>query len=550
MKEGKQPLTFHRRIHHLRLRLQREWRISSLNNQVKQYSNPDPTRRPFIFFNASTRLGGFSQNAAFSLLTCWGLQLNNQPVVHFTCQSGMSRCVLGTNPDIFKEEPPCGGCVNQSQKLQASAPTHWFSFKQDPTLTEALACLGLDELSSFQWEVDSPDLSFHGEILPLGELVLPSLRWALRRHHLQPDESTLSFYREYIKSAYQVAVSFDCFLSDNTPRAVVVFNGIMYPEASVRWVAKFRGIRVVTHEVGFRPFSAFFTDGQATAYPMDIPDSFDLSEKENQRLDAYLSRRFKGDFTMAGIRFWPQMSSLNDDFISKAKKYRQIVPVFTNVINDTSQIHASGVFEHMFDWLEHVFRIIKQHEDTLFVIRAHPDEKRRGTKKHSREPVSEWIERNGVDHLPNVIFIDSNEPLSSYELIGKSKFIIVYNSSIGLEAALLGKPVLCGGKARYTQYPTVFFPKTPEEYKEMARKFLESSKIQVPDLFQRNARRVLYWQLFRTSIPLDMYLSLHPTPGYVQLKKFSWQDLCVENSPAMSVLVDGIVNSKPFLYSE
>jgi hypothetical protein len=324
----------------------------------------------------------------------------------------------------------------------------------------------------------------------------------------------------------------------------------MFPEAIARWVAKKRGLRSITHEVGFQPFSGFFTEGHATAYPMQIPDAFELSRKQNSLLDNYLSQRFKGEFTMAGIRFWPQISELSQEFLDKASTFKQIVPVFTNVINDTSQVHACSVFSHMYDWLEQVVEVIREHPETLFVIRAHPDEKRRGTLKHSRQPVSEWVAQNGVDRLSNVIFIDSNEPLSSYALIRKSKFVIVYNSSIGLEAALLGVPVLCGGKARYTQYPTVFFPQTPFEYKKMADTFLDLNEIDVPGKFMRNARRVLYWQLFRSSLPFDRYIDAHPTPGYVQLKHFSWRELLGCNSTTIQVLIEGLVNGEPFILPE
>jgi hypothetical protein len=547
---NKSQLTVRKRIENAWLRLQREWRIWAINRQVKSHAKPGSSKAPVVLFNASTRLNGFSQNAAFNLLATWGLQLADIPTVHFTCRAGMSRCVLGTNPDDHTQSPPCEVCVSQSKRLQRSSQTHWFEYQPDPVLAGALADLDIDELSHFQWNVDQQLLSFHGERLPLGSLVLPALRWALRRHHLLDDEPTRFLLREYIQSAYRVAVAFDELLGKIHPQVAVIFNGIMFPEATARWVALNRGIRVITHEVGFQPFSAFFTTGQATAYPMDIPSDFNLSPEQNSRLDTYLSQRFQGEFTMAGIRFWPRMSGLSKDFLTFSSQFEQIVPVFTNVINDTSQVHACSVFSDMYDWLAHVVEVIRESPEVLFVIRAHPDEKRRGTRKYSRQPVSDWVMQNGVDQLPNVLFVDSNEPLSSYELIKRSKFVIVYNSSIGLEAALLEVPVVCGGKARYTQYPTVFFPQTPVEYQNLIREFLAAKQINIPSEFQRNARRVLYWQLFRTSIPLDRYLSAHPTPGYVQLKRFSWRDLEKDQSIPIRVLVEGIVGGKPFVLPE
>jgi hypothetical protein len=149
-----------------------------------------------------------------------------------------------------------------------------------------------------------------------------------------------------------------------------------------------------------------------------------------------------------------------------------------------------------------------------------------------------------------VVFIDSQEYISSYELIQRSKFVIVYNSSIGLEAALLGSAVVCGGEARYTQYPIVFFPQSQAGFREQVEIFLEDNTIQLPPAFQRNARRFLYYQLYRTSLPLNAYLEPASRMGFVKLQPFSWKQLLPENSVTMQVIQDGILKRKPFLLPE
>ncbi len=236
-----------------------------------------------------------------------------------------------------------------------------------------------------------------------------------------------------------------------------------------------------------------FTEGEPTAYPISIPEAFELNPGQNARLDAYLEKRFQGKFTMAGIQFWREMRGLDENFLQKAAEFKQIVPVFTNVVYDTSQVHANVIFPHMFAWLEVVLEMIRTHPETLFVIRAHPDEMRAGTRKLSNESVRQWVQDNQVDRLSNVIFIDSQEYISSYELIQQAKFVMVYNSSIGLEAALMGVGVLCGGKARYTQYPIVFFPQSVEEFRRQAEDFLNAAEIEIPPRIpaQRQALPVL-----------------------------------------------------------
>lgn len=521
-----------------------KWRLShaqnnvvleNLNRQVVKHSAHGSESKPVVFFNASTRLEGLSLNAAYQLITSWAVRLSGTPVVHFACQGGMSRCVLGTNRENAYELPPCPLCINQSRSIHSLDDTRWFIYQKDLELEAVLQSLTLDECQVFEWQG-----------VPLGSLVLPSMRWILRRHHLQPDEPTLYLYRQAILSAWQVHRQFSLLLDQVEPLAVVVFNGMFFPEATARWVAWKRGLRVISHEVGLQPYTAFFTPGDATAYPIQIPETFSLTEEQNERLDHYLSQRMQGNFSMAGIRFWPEMRGLDDDFNRRVAAFEQIVPVFTNVIFDTSQPHSNVVFPHMFAWLDGVIDLAQANRRTLFVIRAHPDEARRG--KESHESVSDWAKNRQIDALPNVLFVPPQQFFSSYELIQRAKFVMVYNSTIGLEAAIMRAPVLCAGKARFTQIPTVFFPGTQVDYWQKAQEFLTTADIHVPAEFQQNARRFLYYQLYRSSLPFSEFIEDDGFwKGYVRLKKLDISSLRPENSQVLKIVVDGILHGKDFL---
>jgi len=138
--------------------------------------------------------------------------------------------------------------------------------------------------------------------------------------------------------------------------------------------------------------------------------------------------------------------------------------------------------------------------------------------------------------------------LSSYELIQRSKFVMVYNSTIGLEATLMDKPVLCAGKARFTQYPTVCFPQTIEEQKSILKEFLEVKQIETPADFKRNARRFLYYQLFRTSLPFGAFLAPSVRTTQTRLKSFELEDLATSNST--KIIIDSILNDGDFMMTE
>ncbi len=514
-------------------------KIARIAKLVTRHSLP-PAGVPVVFFKASTGIDDLSWNSGFHLLASWALRLKGIPVVYFACRAGMSHCVLGTNRDDVHKPPPCASCIYQSKTLYTAVPdsrVRWFDFIRDPQLTAALENLCLHDLMTFEWQN-----------IPLGALCLPGLRWILRIHHLSDDESTRYLLREYILSAWNLAQKFSIFLDETNPRSVVVFNGQFFPEATARYVAQQRGLRVITHEVGLQPASAFFTDGEATAYPIHIPAEFELNEEQNAKLDAYLAKRFQGDFTMAGIKFWADMKGLDESFLQRAAVFKQIVPIFTNVIFDTSQPHANTVFDDMFDWLDMALEIIRAHPETLFVIRAHPDELR--VRKASRETVEGWVASREVQKEPNVVFVGPRETLSSYELIQRSKFVMIYNSTIGLEASIMGAAVLCAGKARFTQYPTVFFPQTADEVKSKMEEFLDAEKIEIPAEFKRNARRFLYYQLFRTSLPFGDFLEPSVRTTQTRLKSFDLEELSPEKSKAMEAIFDGLLKDGDFLLKE
>jgi hypothetical protein len=488
-----------------------------------------------LFFNASTRIHHLSLNAAFSLLASWAVRNRGVAVHYLVCQRGMQQCVLGTDWRDPSTPPPCRRCTAYSAGL---FPARWTqALEQDAEVlrvaARAVADQDLEALS--RW-------TYGG--LPLGRLCLPGLRWALRRHHLQDDGATRGLLRQYLASAASIAVQVERILEELRPRALVVFNGLMYPEALAREVARRRGLPVITHEVGLRPYSAFFSHAEATFREVELPSAFRLGEAQRQALEAELAARREGRFSMAGVRFWPEVRPLSDRVQNRMAGHRQMVSVFTNVIFDTSQIHANTLYPDQFAWLDDLERSIRAHQETLFVIRAHPDEDRPG--KASRESVAQWVAARSLEGQENVLFIPPGEYVSSYDLIERAKFVLVYNSSVGLEACIMGAPVLCAGRARYTQLPTAELPESAEAYRRKLENWLQAEAIPVAAERAENARAFLHYELHHASLDLSEFLRPYPViPGMVGFQPFDPRR--ITDSPALAAIGQGILESQPFV---
>jgi hypothetical protein len=510
-------------------------RLAWMAWQVANRARSDPNRSPVVFFNASTRISGLSQNAAFSLLTSWAVRLTGVPVIHFVCHAGMSRCVLGTDEADLSQPMPCGMCIRQSKFNFTGARMAWFVLQHDVRLEAAIRELSLDELIRYEHPLPGSSVK-----LPLGALILPSLRWRLRLQTLSDDEPTRFLAREFMLSAWNVARKFSVVLENAKPQGVVLFNGMHFPEATAAWLCCQRGVRLVTHESGFQPFSGYFVAGQVTAYPITIPDR-ELSTEQNARLDADLEKRWQGDFSMAGVKFWHEIHEMSAPLKAKIVAHRQTISVFTNVIFDTTQLHANVAFTDMFAWLDTLLEVVRIHPETLFIFRAHPDESRPG--KASRESVAMWFEQKAAG-LPNVVFIAPQERISSYDLVQVSKCVLVYNSTISLEATLLGVPALCAARSPFTDYGTVFFEPERIAYLRQLEAFLAADKLSIPDEAVRRTRRFMYCRYYRFSLPFGEFLGSSLPTGYVRLKRFPLRAL--QQSPTLHALLDGLFGGKPF----
>jgi len=97
----------------------------------------------------------------------------------------------------------------------------------------------------------------------------------------------------------------------------------------------------------------------------------------------------------------------------------------------------------------------------------------------------------------------------------------------------------------------VFFPTSPEEYRQKAEEFLAAHQIQIPPEYQRNARRFLYYQLFFSSLPFADYLEEDGVwPGFVRLRSFSWRRLLNQNSSTMHVIQEGLLQGGDFMWKD
>jgi hypothetical protein len=158
----------------------------------------------------------------------------------------------------------------------------------------------------------------------------------------------------------------------------------------------------------------------------------------------------------------------------------------------------------MFHWLEFTIHEFISRPMLQLVVRVHPAEVRLLQKTRERvvEQLVKWFPT-----LPNnVKIVPPESDMSSYALIDLSTAASVYTSTIGLEAALRGVPVMVAGDTHYRGKGFTYDIESPEHYAALLGtmpSWLRTSKETVD-----RARRYASLFFLRNMIPLDLVTEL------------------------------------------
>ena len=512
------------------LRLERVVRIEK-QVEITELQHDLRDSKPILFFNATSgpAMLGFASTAG--LIISWALRLSGHRVIHLVCRKGLRRCIQGTNRYELNKPMPCETCYAIKNKMFPQDLRWYLETKSEaPSALIPLGSYSLDDLTNFVYQG-----------IKIGELCTSSVRWTLRRHRLDSDPRSTRLLREYIRGGMNIVDTLPRLLQEQELHSMVVFNGVFYPEAIAREVALQKGLPVVAYEISIPGLKVFLSHGVAAGGGLiTIPEDFQMSAAQEADFDRYMSQRIRGNVGQPGL--WPEMKGIEPDLQAFTGQYKNVVSVFTNVIFDTSQYGAHTVFESMFDWLDEIIKLASLHPETLFVVRAHPAEVL--PRHESEELVGDWLKEHSYLATPNIRFIPPTDYISSYELLNISRFCLVYNSTIGLEAVVLGIPTITAAAGRYSGAGVTHAPASREAYRELVETFLKNGPPPVVDTVRQRARYYMYQLCFRQGLDFSAFLE---APDWT-LKPIDASALHPDNSPEMNIIYKGIMEGGPFYY--
>jgi hypothetical protein len=419
-----------------------------------------------------------------------------------------------------------GGLVNQAEKAEAFA---WAQGLAPAEFREAC---------------------FKGN--PLGEWVLSTVISYFRQY--PPDLNdwrAAGVYRGFLYSAAIVAVGITNYLRANLIDSALLFNGRQSITRVALEIFKQRGIRVLTHE---RPeYQLGHLNVKPNAHCMN-PEPFKAFWStwahvplSRAQLDAALKwliqRRYGVSLAWIPFNKW-RWSDPSPRVQLKLNRQKQLWVLFTSSTDEVAgDPLMQGDYESQAAWVRDVVQWVKLRDDVELVIKIHPN---LGGNDYIGKAVSELRIYEGMKAtLPaNVRIVLPEDSVSAYALAEEANVGLTFGSTIGLEMAMMGKPVLLASRALYEHGSHVFVLSSKEALPEMLERCLHAM---VDQEIQREAFRLAYRYIFSFELlfPAITMLSLYNA----KLNYTQPEDLAPGKDDSLDHICNFLIENRPLFDS-
>ncbi|NPA27381.1 MAG: hypothetical protein GXO36_07280 [Chloroflexi bacterium] len=338
-------------------------------------------------------------------------------------------------------------------------------------------------------------------------------RYTLMREDVPAEARIVAFRRARNRSAAGVLRA---VMTRLQPDRVLVPNGLVLEFGVAYHVARALGIPVTTYEFGPEPERIWLDPEEPVVYlntralwaawrdrpwPPGAREKIQalFDEVWNARAGQYAARRWQ-NVPMQGADTVRQQLHLDE---------RPVVLLAPNVFGDSVMLDHAIFSQGMADWLRRTLRFLAERPQVQVVIRVHPSEKHLPPKALR---VTEVV-REVLPTLPeHMRLVEAEDPVNTTDLVRLAIGTLVYASTVGLEAALLGRPAIVAARAYYRGHGFTWDPESWDAYWRVLETLLQEPETLRPSPAQvEDAWKFAYAFFFHWLRPFPW-----PLPGMAQ----------------------------------
>lgn len=184
---------------------------------------------------------------------------------------------------------------------------------------------------------------------------------------------------------------------------------------------------------------------------------YPLCEEKLKKGELFFTRR-KNHVAYGSFSFTKhQQKSLIPDQLKTTTK--EIITIFNSTAEEIFTVDdycAKSLFENEYEGLKAILSYFNEDKEKLFVLRIHPH--LYNCDNYQLKYLFE-LKKN----YKNLIIIPPEDKIDTYALMEISSKIIVFSSTMGIESAFWGKPVVLLGRSVYENFSSIFVPKNQDE---------------------------------------------------------------------------------------
>jgi hypothetical protein len=153
-----------------------------------------------------------------------------------------------------------------------------------------------------------------------------------------------------------------------------------------------------------------------------------------------------------------------------------------NVEWDTAALGRRVHFESTDHWLTSTITAILEMDAGPVTVRQHPSERRQ--LQSSKVDIASILRDHFGDDR-RCRFVAADDPVNTYDLLRSARLVLPFVSTIAIEAAAIGKPVLMSGNSYYSDLGFVWSAASRDEYFALLRRGVLGDLEALPDQSDR-----------------------------------------------------------------
>ncbi len=285
-----------------------------------------------------------------------------------------------------------------------------------------------------------------------------------------------ALYKLRVERNEHAALTAIRLLQDERPETVLVPNGLVTELGIFYQVARHLDLMTVTYEFNDQREQIWLSQNnvvmrQNTDALWATKGGTPLTEPEREKIAALEDARTSAKKYGKGTRFWQDVASVGSEQLRAdlGLDERPVVLLATNVLGDSLTLGRNVFTASMAEWIAKTVQYFAARSDVQLVVRVHPGE------RLMKGPSSLGVIHAAVPQMPaHIKLIGPDEKINTYDLMTLAGLGLAYTTTVGMEMAMRGAPVILAGQTHYRGRGFTYEPVTYDEYFALLDKLLSN----------------------------------------------------------------------------